>query len=188
MKHSNTSLPIRILGDDILRQKAAEVAEIDAEIKEFAQDLIHTMYIRDGVGLAAPQVGKSIRMFVIDPEHKEDEDPKRPLIMINPIIEESSGEITREEGCISVPDIFAEVKRSTNITVSYTDLEGVRQQVKYEGFAAVVVQHEYDHLDGVLFIDKITALSKLKHSAKIRQLLSTAKDGVNILEHSDEDG
>lgn len=173
-------LPIRILGDDILRQKAVEVAEIDAEIKDFAQDLTHTMYLRDGVGLAAPQVGRSIRMFVIDPGRRDDAEAKNPIVMINPVIEEPSGESTSEEGCISVPDVFAEVKRHKEIKISYTDLDGKRHTEEVSDFVATVIQHEYDHLDGVLFIDRITALAKLKNSAKIRQIRSTAVDGVNI--------
>ncbi len=180
MKKEPTLLPIRILGDDILRQKAAEVAEIDEEIKDFAQDLTHTMYIRDGVGLAAPQVGRSIRMFVIDPGRRDD-DAKNPIVMINPVIEEPAGESSSDEGCISVPEVFAEVKRHDKIKISYTDLNGKRHTGEVSGFEATVIQHEYDHLDGVLFIDKISALAKLKNSVKIRQILSTAVDGVNIL-------
>lgn len=174
-------LPIRILGDDILRQKAAEVAEIDEEIKDFAQDLTHTMYIRDGVGLAAPQVGRSIRMFVIDPGRRDDDKAQNPIVMINPIIEDPSGESVSDEGCISVPEVFAEVKRHDKIKISYTDLDGKRHTEEVSGFVATVIQHEYDHLDGVLFIDRINALAKLKNSAKIRKILSTAVDGVNVL-------
>lgn len=181
MKKEPVLLPIRILGDDILRQKAVEVSEINAEIKDFARDLTHTMYLRDGVGLAAPQVGKSIRMFVIDPGRRDDDVSKNPIVMINPVIEESEGESYSDEGCISVPDVFAEVKRHQKIKISYTDLDGKRHTEEVSDFVATVIQHEYDHLEGVLFIDRIKALAKLKNSVKIRQILSTAKDGVNIL-------
>ncbi|HPV15492.1 MAG TPA: peptide deformylase [Candidatus Cloacimonadota bacterium] len=181
MKKEPTLLPIRILGDDILRQKAAEVAEIDPEIKDFAQDLTYTMYLKDGVGLAAPQVGKSIRMFVIDPGRRDNDKAQNPIVIINPVIEEKSGESVSDEGCISVPDVFAEVKRFEKLKISYTDLEGKRHTEEVSGFVATVIQHENDHLDGVLFIDRISALAKLKNSAKIRQILSKAVDGVNIL-------
>lgn len=101
-----------------------EVSEIDAEIKDFARDLTHTMYLRDGVGLAAPQVGKSIRMFVIDPGRRDDDVGKNPIVMINPVIEESEGDSYSDEGCISVPDVFAEVKRhqrSRSATPTWTE-------------------------------------------------------------------
>lgn len=180
MKTKASLLPIRILGDDVLRKKTQEISQIDDEIKDFARNLTHTMYLKDGVGLAAPQVGKSIRMFVIDPGRRDDDKAKDPIVMINPSIQDKSGESISDEGCISVPDIFAEVKRFYKIKVTYTDLDGIEHSQDFEGFAATVIQHENDHLDGVLFIDKISTMAKLKNSAKIRHLISLAVDGVNI--------
>ncbi|MCB5228460.1 MAG: peptide deformylase [Candidatus Cloacimonetes bacterium] len=181
MKQVPELLPVRILGDDILRMKAREVEEITDEIRDFAADLVHTMYLRDGVGLAAPQVGKSIRMFAADPWWGRDNSNQNPLVLINPIIESSEGQSVNEEGCISVPDIFAEVVRPSAITISFTDLEGTRQTMDLKGFPAIVMQHEYDHLNGVLFIDKIKMLTRLTLLPRIKELERRAVDGVNIV-------
>lgn len=180
MKDNPIILPVRILGDEVLRQKAVEVGPITDEIRDFAADLAHTMYLRDGVGLAAPQVGKSIRMFAADPWWGREEKPKNPLVLIDPVIETSSGESVNEEGCISIPGIYADVVRPSAITISYTGLDGERYKLELEGFAAIVMQHEYDHLNGVLFIDRISALAKLKLKRRLKELEKSAVDGVNI--------
>lgn len=180
-------LPVRIIGDEILRQKAEPVAEIGPEIREFTRDLVHTMYLRDGVGLAAPQVGKSLRIFAADPWWGREERQKEPLVLINPVIEASSGESVNEEGCISIPGIYADVARPSSITISYTDLDGQRQKLDLEGFAAIVMQHEYDHLDGVLFTDKISPLTKLKLKRRIKDLEKKTVNGVNIRYEVDSD-
>lgn len=173
-------LDIRIYGDHILRQTAAEISEIDDELKEFAADLVHTMYLRDGVGLAAPQVGVSKRIIAIDPFWGRDTDKRDPLVMINPAIESYAGETETEEGCISVPDIYAKVTRPSEVRVSYTDLDGETQMVQYAGFPAVVVQHELDHLNGVLFTDHLGTLAKLQVLRKLKAMEKLAVDGVNI--------
>lgn len=180
MKETGELLPVRILGDQILRQKAGEIGQITDEIRDFAYDLIYTMYERDGVGLAAPQVGKSIRMFAADPWWTREDVEKKPLILINPTIEASSGESVNQEGCISVPGIFADVVRPSSITISFTDLDGNRNILDLQGFEAIVMQHEYDHLDGTLFIDRISLISKLRLKRRLKELEETAVDGVNI--------
>ena len=175
-------LPIRIYGDAILRQKAAPVESIDDELREFAADLVHTMYLRDGVGLAAPQVGVSRRVIAVDPYWSREHKPKDPLIMINPELEFGTQETETEEGCISLPQLYANVIRPASVNVSFTDLSGQRRVLAFTGYPAVVVQHEYDHLEGVLFVDRLRTLARLKLMPRLRALERRAVDGVNILQ------
>ncbi len=180
MKRQPALLPIHIYGDRILRLKAEEVAGIDDELKSFAADLAHTMYLRDGVGLAAPQVGVSRRVIAIDPYWARDGNKKNPVVMVNPSITASSGESETEEGCISLPGLYGYVTRPSQITVEYTDLEGQRVTVELSGYAATVVQHEFDHLEGVLFVDRVNAITKLKLKRKLKEMEKAAVDGINI--------
>lgn len=180
MQREPKLLPVRVYGDDILRRKADVVTDISPEIREFIQDLIHTMYLRDGVGLAAPQAGRSIRVFVMDPLWGREGGEKKPIVLINPSIENPSGESENEEGCISIPGIFASVCRPSRIQYSYTDLEGNRHSASAEGFEAIVIQHEYDHLDGVLFTDHVGSLVKLKLKRRLRELEKSTVNGENI--------
>ena len=176
--------------DEIERYaRARDAGDFDtaAVIAGEAADLVHTMYLRDGVGLAAPQVGKSLRIFAADPWWGREEREKAPLVLIDPVIEGSSGESVNEEGCISIPGIYADVVRPSAITISYTDLDGRRQKLDLEGFAAIVMQHEFDHLEGVLFTDKISPLAKLKLQRRIKELMKSAVDGVNIRYEVDSD-
>ncbi|MGC9362064.1 MAG: peptide deformylase [Candidatus Syntrophosphaera sp.] len=174
-------LHVRIYGDDILHLKAEEVGQIDDALLEYIEDLTHTMYVRDGVGLASPQVGISKRIFVIDPYWSREGRGKEPIVMINPLIESRSGETETEEGCISVPGIFSYVTRPSQITVSYTNLKGERVKTELSGFPAVVAQHEYDHLDGILFVDRLGTIARLKLKLKLKELAKTTVNGVNIL-------
>lgn len=173
-------LPLRIYGDAILRLKARPVDVIDDALLDFARNLQHTMYLRDGVGLAAPQVGESIRLIVIDPFWAREGHSKEPLFMLNPEVLESSGESDNEEGCISIPGIFAFVTRPAAITVSFTDLQGESRTARLEGFPAIVAQHEMDHLDGVLFTDRVNTITKLKLKRRLKDLERTTVDGENI--------
>jgi peptide deformylase len=173
-------LPVRIIGDAILRARAKEIGSVTPPIKELAQDMVHTMYLRDGVGLAAPQIGQSIRMVVVDPYWGREDAEKAPLVMIDPVITSSSGETVNEEGCISIPGIYADVTRPSKISVQFTALDGSSHSLDLDGFAAVVVQHEMDHLEGVLFTDRISTLAKLKLKRRIKELERTAVDSVNI--------
>lgn len=180
MKTHPQLLPIRILGDEILRRKLKEVETFDAELRDFVEDLTFTMYERDGVGLASNQVGKDLRIFVMDATWTRDHKGKNPRVMINPVIEEASGESANEEGCISIPDLYAEVIRPSSITYSFYDIDGNKHREMVSGFPAIVFQHEYDHLDGILFTDKINSLTKLKLKRKLRDIEKTTVDGVNI--------
>jgi peptide deformylase len=174
-------LPIRILGDNILRKKLKEVDLNDPALPAFIADLIETMYERDGVGLAANQVGEDKRMFVIDPWWaREEELGKNPIVMINPEILEREGEQVYEEGCISLPDIFANVHRAQSIRYRYTTPEGKSVEAEAEGYEAIVIQHEYDHLNGVVFTDHLGTLAKLRVLHKLKELEKLAVDGVNI--------
>lgn len=175
-------LPVRLYGDNILRQKLGECDPADPGLKALIPDLIHTMYARDGVGLAANQVGSGYRVFVIDPTISEEGAKPNPIVMINPVIESREGEIQGEEGCISLPGIFASVTRAQKISYSYTDPEGKRIRETAEDYKAVVIQHEYDHLEGIVFTDHLGTLAKLKVKPKLKKLAAMASNGTNIME------
>ncbi len=180
MKREPQLLSIRIYGDEVLRKTAEPVTSFDEKLKDFAQDLIFTMYQRDGVGLAAPQVGHSIRMFAVDTEWSAEDGKPNPVVMINPQITHKEGEISYEEGCISVPHIYSKVVRPSLIKYSYYDLDGKIHEETAEGYRAVAIQHEFDHLNGVLFIDHLSNLTRLRLKLKLKEIMKTTVDGVNI--------
>ena len=158
-------LPILTLPDPVLRKKAKPVERIDAELRRLMDDMLATMYDAPGIGLAALQVGVLRRLIVMDPA--KDEAPKSPLVMINPEILERSEEMrTHEEGCLSIPDFTAEIERPARTRVSYIDREGKKREAELEGIWSTLVQHEIDHLNGVLFIDY---LSRLKRDMVVRK-------------------
>jgi peptide deformylase len=164
--------PIILLPDPVLRQVSRPVERVDADVRKFAADLFETMYDAPGIGLAAIQVGEPRRMLVIDLA-KEDE-PKAPQVFINPEIVARAGEgSVYEEGCLSIPDYYAEVERPREVTVRYIDLDGKEQEINAEGLLAVCLQHEIDHLNGVLFIDHI---SRLKRDMVVRKFRKMARD------------
>lgn len=187
MKESPQLLDVHIYGDEVLRKIAAPVTSFDDELKDYCNDLAFTMYERDGVGLASPQVGVSRRIFVFDPHYSRENVHPNPIFVINPVIECFSGEVAGDEGCISIPDIYAEVTRHKDITVKYQDLAGLEHREELSGFAAIVFQHEYDHLDGVLFTDRVNSLTKLKLTRKLKLMASTAVNGVNLRVFEDEE-
>jgi peptide deformylase len=158
-------LPIITIPDPVLRKKAASVERVDAALLKLAENMLATMYDAPGIGLAAPQVGILRRLIVMDPAR--DEEPKTPLVMVNPEIL-SRGEEMRlhDEGCLSIPDVTAEVERPALTRVAYLDLEGKKQETALEGIWSTLVQHEIDHLNGVLFIDY---LSRLKRDMVVRK-------------------
>lgn len=152
-------LPIIVLPDPILRKESAPIERIDVQLKRLADDMFATMYDAPGIGLAAPQVGVSRRLIVMDPAR--DEEPKTPLIMVNPEILFRGSEMrVHDEGCLSIPDITAEVERPALTRVAYLDLEGKKQEIELEGIWSTLVQHEIDHLNGVLFIDYLSRLKR----------------------------
>ena len=151
-------LNIRTIPDKILRLKAKEVENINGEIAKLAKDMLDTMYEAPGIGLAAPQVGESLRLIVFDIWHTEEKPD--PHILINPVITAKEGEELGEEGCLSVPGIRAEVKRSFAVEVKGYDLSEKEIVFQADGLLARVIQHEIDHLDGILFIDRLSRIKR----------------------------
>lgn len=147
-------LEIKEYGDPILREKALFVEEITPDILNFIKDMAETMYADSGVGLAAPQVGVSKRIITID------EDEEKLLVLLNPEIIKSEGEAVEEEGCLSVPGVYSEVKRSSKVTVKALNENGDPIEITKEGLTARALQHEIDHLNGILFIDKIGRMER----------------------------
>jgi peptide deformylase len=169
-----TIKPLIILPDPLLRQVSKPIERVDAESKRLAQDMLDTMYDAPGIGLAAVQIGVGRRMLVIDVSREDEE--RKPLVFINPEILSSSGEPSvYEEGCLSIPDYYAEVERPAQVTVKYVDREGKDQMIDAEGLLATCLQHEIDHLNGVLFIDHI---SRLKREMVIKKFSKAAKAKV----------
>ncbi|MBI4183579.1 MAG: peptide deformylase [Proteobacteria bacterium] len=150
---------ILVAPDKRLKTVCEPIAEVDAEVRRLMDDLIETMHAAPGIGLAAPQIGVLKRVLVID-VHGEDEAPQ-PIAMANPEVAWASDEMaTREEGCLSLPEHYAEVTRPARVRVAYVDRQGARRELEAEGLKAACVQHEIDHLDGILFIDRITPLKR----------------------------
>jgi peptide deformylase len=173
------SLELRIYPDAALRKRAAPIAEVTDEVRAVATEMIRIMREEEGVGLAAPQVGLSWRMFVADvpPDDKRSAqaDPptatKGPVVYVNPVIVEPEGAIEPfEEGCLSLPDIRGEVLRPPVVSIAALGLDGKRFTARAGGLLARCWQHEVDHLDGVLIIDKMTQLSRIKNRKAIRDL------------------
>jgi peptide deformylase len=158
--------------DPRLKQVSKPVTEVTDEIRELARDMIDVMYDEPGIGLAAPQVGASIRLFVIDTEWGDDDNEKSPTVVLNPEISEREGRITWDEGCLSVPDYNATVERDAAITLRGQDLDGNPIEERVEGLRAVCIQHEVDHLDGILFIDRISRLKRSLYVKKRKKQLA----------------
>ena len=155
----------------ILRQKSLPVEKVDGELQKLIDDMLETMYAAPGIGLAAIQVGVPKRIIVLDVASKDE--PKNPMCFINPeIIEKSETNSTYEEGCLSVPGQFAEIDRPSKCYLKYLDYYGQQKELKAEGMLATCIQHEMDHLEGVLFIDY---LSKLKKTMIIKKLSKQKK-------------
>lgn len=167
----------------ILRKKAQKVLKVDDEVRKFLDDMLETMYSDKGVGLAAPQVGVSKRIIVIDTEQRDEEGnykPGKPMYLINPeIIYKSEEKILFCEGCLSLPGQSAEVERHESIKVRYLDYNGKEQLLEATDYPAVVLQHEIDHLDGILYIDHLSRLKRnmlLKKLEKYRHSKDTGDD------------
>lgn len=158
--------------DPRLKKVSEPINEITDEIRELARDMIDVMYDEPGIGLAAPQVGASVRMFVIDTEWSDEEIGRNPSVIINPEISDKDGKITWEEGCLSVPDYEAKVDRAATLTLRGIDLDGKPIEERAEGLRAVCIQHEFDHLDGILFIDRISRLKRSLYVKKRKKQLT----------------
>jgi peptide deformylase len=169
-------LSIIMAPDPILKKRCAPVDRVDDEIRRVMDDMLETMYIAPGVGLAAPQVGVLMRIIVVDTS--DGEGNRQPLKMANPEVVGASDEILlREEGCLSFPDQYEDVERPATVRVRYLDYENEIREIDAEGLQSVCVQHEIDHLDGVLLVDH---LSGLKRSIIIRRMAKLKKASASV--------
>lgn len=164
-------LKLRFYPDPVLTKKAKKITTFDKSVRKLAQDMLDTMYENEGVGLAAPQVGASKRLMVIDVHSGEDEDPYRPIVFVNPEIIEAEGEMIGQEGCLSFPGVFFEVKRARKIKVKFQNLAGKEIKMECEdNLLCRAIQHEMDHLNGDLFVDKA--------ASSIQRDLEMTKNGL----------
>lgn len=152
-------LDIRVLGDPILRQATTPVETVTEELRQLVKDMFATMYHARGIGLAAPQVGRTERLTVIDVD-------EQPMVLLNPQVVSASGRAKGEEGCLSIPDIYGDVERPRSVTVRAQDLEGKVFEIEATDLLARCLQHEIDHLDGKLFIDYLSVLKRTAALAK----------------------
>jgi len=168
--------PLVILPDSMLRKVSAPIGDITPEIRKLADDMLETMYDAPGIGLAAIQIGEPVRLITIDVSKKaeEGEEQKRePMVFINPEVTWRSEELSSyEEGCLSIPEYYEEVERPAQVKVAYRDLDGKAQEIEADGLLATCLQHEIDHLNGVLFIDY---LSRLKRDRVNKRFAKQAK-------------
>jgi len=170
-------------GERVLREKTTSVAVVTDALRKLAADMIETMHQAKGVGLAAPQVGRTERMCVIDVPSECDsaEDAAfnapipMPLVLVNPDIVAQEGSVCDKEGCLSFPDIGGKLTRAEQVTVQYLDLENQPQMITVRGYLARAVQHEADHLNGILYIDRMSAVERLTYASKLKKL--AAKNG-----------
>jgi peptide deformylase len=153
-KLAQPPLIIHYLGDRVLRQDAKRVSRVDNQIRDLAKEMLQTMYSANGIGLAAPQVAVNKQLIVIDCQPDNPANP--PLVLINPVIKKSSRDLcVAEEGCLSIPNVFLEVTRPRAIEVAFKDESGKPTKIKAAGILARVIQHEMDHLQGILFVDRV---------------------------------
>ena len=189
-------LPILQYGDPVLRAKGKRIEEIDDRIRELAENMIETMHAAHGVGLAAQQIGEALKLTVLDISAVEDRpstlkldgreiDPKTamPLVLINPEIELRGETEVGIEGCLSFPEITGDIERAQSVTVRAQTLEGETIQIEASGFLARAIQHEGDHLNGILFIDRMRSAAKAALSSRLRRLQKETKRGIR---HRDE--
>ncbi len=164
-----TRRAILIHPDPRLRKVVPAIETVDAEVRKLADDMLETMYDAPGIGLAAPQIGVMGRVFVMDCDR--DAPGEHPTVCINPKITwTSDARVTGEEGCLSIPDYYAEVERFEKIRLAFTDLDGAAHEEEYDGQWAICAQHELDHLDGKLFIDYLSAMRRTMVTQKMKKL------------------
>jgi peptide deformylase len=184
-------LSILQYGDPILRTKGKPIDKIDPRIRELAQNMVETMHAANGVGLAAQQIGEALQLTVLDVSEVEDRpstmklngesiDPKiaMPLVLINPQIDLGAETEKGTEGCLSFPEITGEIVRAKSITVRAQNLDGEPIEIETTGFLARAVQHEVDHLNGILFIDRVSTAAKISLSSKLKRLQKETRSGA----------
>lgn len=171
-----TALPLVILPDAQLRKVSEPVTAVTGEIRRLADDMLQTMYEAPGIGLAAIQVGRPLRMITIDLARKEE--PPQPIIFLNPEVTWKSDDLSvYEEGCLSIPEYYEEVERPASVKVRYMDMKGATQEMLAEGLMATCIQHEIDHLNGVLFIDYLSKLKRDRVVTRFRKLARERERG-----------
>lgn len=168
-------------GNSALRKKATPVKTVDVAIRKLAKEMLEAMYDCKGIGLAAQQIGRTEALCVIDvPKSREAAeaaaDTAMPIIMINPIIETMSGEQKGDEGCLSFPEIFVAIKRANKVTVSFLNLQNKEETISTVGLVARAIQHELDHLNGVLLVDRMSAIQKIGVAGKLKRLKKKAAE------------
>ncbi|HMI31600.1 MAG TPA: peptide deformylase [Candidatus Limnocylindrales bacterium] len=161
-------LKLRYYGDPVLRKKTEPVASVGPEIRELIAGLFDCMYRERGIGLAAPQVGSTHRVFVVDVEAEGGERTK--LAFVNPVIREFVGSVVGEEGCLSIPGIHADVRRHAHVVIEGLDERGEKVSVRADGLLSRALQHELDHLDGILFIDRVSAIRRKLLEPKLARM------------------
>jgi peptide deformylase len=171
---SKDPLPLRYYGDPVLRRKADALPAVTPDVRDLIEAMFATMYAEEGVGLAAPQVGRSVRVFVVDVEEEEGARVKQAFV--NPAIVERSGEMVGEEGCLSIPGLRADVKRAARVVVEALDADGKPFRMEAEGLLARALQHEQDHLDGVLFLDRLGPITRRLLEAKWKRVRPSGED------------
>ena len=159
--------------EPVLRKKAIPIENFDDSLKTLIADMAETMYDAPGIGLAAPQIGESIRLLIVDIGKEQEE--RSYLAVINPEITHHEGKQIDEEGCLSIPDLTANVERYKKITLTFQDEDGKMHEIEAEDRFAVVLQHEMDHLDGILFLDHLSPLKRNLYKKKMKKLLATRK-------------
>ena len=163
------TLEIKYYGCEVLKQISLPVTDLTPEINIFIEDLINTMYENEGVGIAAPQVGVLKRIFICDFQYSET-NIRKPLILINPEILDFKEEQESDEGCLSIPDVFSKVNRFKYIKMKYLDLNMKEQIIEANDINATILQHELDHLNGILFIDKLNSIKKMSVAFKLNKI------------------
>jgi peptide deformylase len=176
---------VLLFGRPELRAKAVAVKAVDKAIRELARDMLDAMYAHKGLGLSAQQVGRTEALCVIDVPPRQDADPatgeranpavRMPLVLVNPRVLESCGEQSGQEGCLSFPEVFVTVRRAAELSLSFQDLEGVERTIKARGLLARVAQHEMDHLEGRLLVDRMTAVQKVAVAGKLKRIRKDAQ-------------
>ncbi|MDD5676454.1 MAG: peptide deformylase [Kiritimatiellae bacterium] len=177
-------------GDPVLRQKAEIIRRIDGALKVLSVDMLKIMKERKGVGLAAQQIGQTIQICVVDiplaidvavPDGPRlNPDVTLPLVMLNPVLVAKKGAQRDTEGCLSVPEIWAPVNRAAEVTVTYLDIQGVQQELHARGMLARAIQHEIDHLHGVLFVDRVSPVKKITLAGKLKRLRKEKETELGI--------
>jgi peptide deformylase len=164
---------IRTYPDPVLRKKTSAVERIDSALDRLIEDMVETMHAAPGVGLAANQVGVPLQLAVIDLSSREDEEQRHPLlVIINPEILALEGSVIEEEGCLSIPDYAEKVKRAARVKVRAQDRKGKQFEIEAEGLMAKALQHEIDHLNGLLFVDKLSPLKKSLFKRRFKKVLT----------------